>query len=256
MWILLWIVLSSFVLIFFGWSLQILLLQKKAWRSFAKKTNLRYSSRSMMGPPSIEGVVDGIKINMYTGMQPTADVRGQRFLTVIEFEICKGMPTGAAIGTASMKGFIDGLVFKDSFEPKHPDWKPDFILRTRNEAALREYLTGERMRVLTNIFSMKGSSALFLFDELESVLRVETSDPLKEEQKIEKMVRRFIASCKALALSEHEKKHWSAVKAQQQMPPAQTAISVAPQEQDAAVLEILPDPDAPPADLPDAEKGE
>ena len=64
-WLVLWIVLSLALLFFLGWTLTILLKQKKAWRAYAKKHKLRYRSQQMFGVPEVSGAMGDYTVNIF-----------------------------------------------------------------------------------------------------------------------------------------------------------------------------------------------
>lgn len=225
-WFLIWIVLAGFVLGVFGWQLLILRQQKQAWQAYAKRHKLEYDAGTFYAAPAIKGDVGGKQIAMYTDSQQTQDLRGQRFVTVIEIEIGSGMPTGAAIGTQNMKSFIDTLVFDRFYTPEHEQWDSSYVLRTRDEKTLRAYLTKERLDALTALFKLKSSSVLYFFDELEAVQRIETTDPLRDVDHMEKIMRRILALAGKLSLTAEERARFDidappAVKEEGQQPPEQ-----------------------------------
>jgi len=205
MWILLWLVLSGFILGFFFWSSRILFLQKKAWAAFARKRNLSFEGGKFSDSPVMRGRLDAFAISLYTSARETNDVRGQRYMTVLEIELGKGMPTGAAISVPQLSFMTENLAFAETFSPDSPGWKPEYVIRARDVEKLKAYLTSERLKTLSAIFSIKGCSALFIFDELEAVLRLETSDPMINAEKLDKMVGQLIVACRKLALTPDEK---------------------------------------------------
>ena len=199
MWIAVWLILSAFIIGVFVWSMQILFQQKKAWGAFAKKHNYDYSPGKLTASPTIYAQVRGMNLSLYTDIQKTNDVRAERFVTIIEVAMGVGFPTGAAIATPELRPFTDSLAFTQSYAPdNYPEWKPAYIIRTKNSAALKPYLTRERLEILNALFSMKNSVALFFFDEEDGVLRIETSDPLRQEAHLEKIVKRIVDVCEKL----------------------------------------------------------
>lgn len=203
-WLILWILLAGFVLGVFVWQLLILREQKQAWEKYSKRHKLEYEAGSFYGAPTIHGEMDNKKLSIYTDSQQTEDMRGQRFITAIEIELGSGMPTGGALGTAGMKNFIETLVFDQTYKPDHKEWKEDYVLRTRDAHKMKRYLTGERLEALMSLFSMKSVSVLYFFDELEAVLRIETTDPLRDADRMEKIIRRILDLTATLSLSEEE----------------------------------------------------
>ena len=208
MWILIWVVLSLFVLGITAWSYVILREQKKAWQAFAKKHGMEYKPGSFMGPPAMSGRVGEYFVSFFTGRQQTADARGSRYMTVIEIDMKCGLPTAAAIGTKDTRAFIDTLRLDHVYSPDAPAdaWSPDYPARTRDIARLNAYLTPARLAALHGLFTMKNVLVLFFFDERDCLLRMETVDPLRDEKKMDKIVARILGEVAKLMPTEAERK--------------------------------------------------
>lgn len=193
----------------------VLFQQKKAWAAFAKKHKLKYEPGKMMDSPTVTGVFGERLFSLYTGVQQTDDIRGQRFVTIIEFQMGKGMPTGAAIATKDFMGFVSGLVFTQDYKPELAEWKEDYIARTRDRKNLKVYLTKERQQVLVGLFGMKNAAVLLFFDEIEAVLRIESSDPLRDVEHLDKIVNRIKQAVEVLIPTKEEKKKFKKLLAEE-----------------------------------------
>lgn len=176
----------------------ILFQQKRAWHAFAKKKGLEYEKRALLQSPVIRGTIGGYGIYVYSDMQKTVDIRGERFVTVIEFDMGKGMPTGAALGTKEMRDFIEALSFTEPFRPDYEKWSGDYVAKTRDYEALAAYMTPGRMDALLDVFKMRNSIALFFFDEQDCVLHIETPDPLRDPQRMDRILQRILNTVKIL----------------------------------------------------------
>jgi hypothetical protein len=222
MWIALWVILSAFIITVFIWSMQILQQQKRAWGAFAKKNGAYVFTRGkMMESPSLRCALRGMTITLYTDTQRTNDIRGQRYVTVFEIETGGGMPTGAIVATRELEPFVSSLNFAETYAPVSPNWNPAYLLRTRSAARLKHYLTPERIEALCGLFSMKNSVSLFFFDEQDSVLRMETPNPLKDAALLEKSINKVLGFAEKLKLTDEEKERFAAV-------PAAPAVAAAP----------------------------
>ncbi|QQG37069.1 MAG: hypothetical protein HYS17_04705 [Micavibrio aeruginosavorus] len=205
MWIFLWIVASTFILGVFGWSLVILLQQKRAWSAFAKKHNLMYVPGKIIQAPAMKGVVYGHQVAFFPDIQATQDQRGQRFVTVLEFDVGQGMPTGALIATPNFAVFASNLNFTQKLDVDFPGWDKSRIILTRDSAALKQYLTNDRLELLHGIMSMKNATALYFFDEESAIVHIETSDPIRDEQRMERIVQKITSSLPRLKLMNEER---------------------------------------------------
>lgn len=227
---LIWLVLSSFIIIIYGWSLRILYQQKKAWREFATKHKLEYKPGRLTESPIVSGRYQNKRFYLYTGVKTVPDIRGQRFVTIIEIELGRGVPVAGVAGTQDMETFISNLNFENDFAPNSQYWEQSFRMRTNDIPTLHKYMTEERLQALKRLFSLKNSAVLFFFDEIDSVLRIETSDPLRDANHIERVLGGILKNLTVLKLSDEEftalggvveKKPALQDKAEQESPPEQ-----------------------------------
>lgn len=203
--IILWLTLSAFIVGVFVWSTSILFQQKKAWKDYAKKAGLNYKPGKTMESPNLGGLMKGRKVGLFSAPQAIPGRRGERFVTVIEVEMGPGMPTAAAIATKEYADMVAPLKLPAVVEPESKDWDKTYIVKTRDGKVLKAYLTPERCKVLHGVFSMRNSIALFFFDEEDSILRIETPDPLRDAAHLEKIMKRVMAVADRLELTPEER---------------------------------------------------
>lgn len=209
MWIFIWAVLSSFVLIIFSWSIRILLQQKAAWRAFADKTKLTYQpGPRFLSSPNLTGMIGPYGFSLYTEEQQSNDTRTSRFNTVLEIALRRGLPTTGAMGTSTTIPLIQSLRLEQTYVPDDKDWDATWMVRARHGAMVKAYLTPARLDILKKIFKMKVLSALFVFDQQDAVLRIETADPLNNKERLEKIVKGLIAQVDGMMVQEEE---WNAL---------------------------------------------
>ncbi len=220
MWIFLWILASAFILGVFGWSSVILWQQKQAWAAFARKHKMEYKTLRFLDSATVRGTIGGFRMSLFSDARQTNDMRRERYFSVIEFELGSGLPTGAAIGTGGMKEFIDNLSFPEMVTPEHEKWTGDYIARTRSKTLLKEYLTPLRLDALLSMFGMKNASVLYFFDEIDAILHIETVDPLRDAEKLNRIVNRILAAVKVLA-PHAEAAHEKDSEPQKPVPPPQ-----------------------------------
>lgn len=242
MWIFIWLVLSLIILGIFGWSFVILLQQKKCWATYAKRHKLEWAPGKTLESGTVRGTIDGIRISITSRAQQTADVRGERFMSVLEFEMGSGMPTGAAIGTSGMRSFIETLSFQYPYVPTHEKWTGGYICKTRDLQAFAIWFTPVRVNAMLDLFSMRNATVLFFFDELDCVLHVETSDPLRNVDRLERIIHRLLSNIRKLAPEGQMELR------PQAEPPAQPAdllleptnVLTAPAEPEPVIMDTLP----------------
>ena len=198
MFIFFYLIIVVCVLGFFVWSAVVVQDQKRAWRKFAVKRGLTYKANSFMEAARVQGRIDGIVFSLFSDTQRTPDVRGERHVSVLEFELGAGMPTGAAIGTPEMRPFINGLSFTEDYLPIHTVWKGEYVARCRDGVMLGSYLTDARIEALARVFGMNKVSALYFFDEQDAILHLETVDPLRDPVKLDRIIERLLGDAKKL----------------------------------------------------------
>ena len=208
MWFFLWLVLSVFVMGFFLWSMAILQQQKKAWYFFAKKMGFTYKAGKYTDSPVVTGVVKHYKVTFFTDSLRANDIRGRRFVTTIEIEMGGGMPATSVLATKDFGDYLAPLRNTETYQPPGP-WDKSYIVKTKSKEALARYLTPERVKILSGIFSIKNSAGLFFFDSRDCILRIETPDPLRDAERMEKMARRLFTAVDGLALSAAEKRQFA-----------------------------------------------
>lgn len=219
LWFFIWVVFSTFILGVFFWSLQILLLQKKAWKTYAAKANLTYApGDKLMTPPAISGKIKNFPVSLFTSQQSTPDIRGQRFSTIIEIALGAGMPDNGVAGTEKMKELTDTLDMPYTFVPQDKDWVNTWIVKTKNLPMMEQYMTQARVDAIKRIFKMKLLSALFIFDTQEGVLRIETADPMNKPEKLEKIMTGLVQQVAILSVTRQEYDALAAVAAETYAP--------------------------------------
>lgn len=239
MWIFLWILISVFVLGIFVWNFKILMQRKTAWKSFAKKHKLEYTPNALMQSPIVTGKLADFRIYLYEDVQQTDDITGQRFVTAIDIDMGEGFPTGGALATKEYKAFLDALNFKDTYVPNDTFHDKQYLVRARDRKALHAFMTAERLEIVDKMFSMKNSSAIYFFDELEAIIHIETTDPLVDPEKLELIFKKLIAIAKILYPKDSEK---SNLTEEQKKKLIEASEKAATQRQSAAVLEATDEP--------------
>lgn len=204
-WFFLWILFSVFVLGIFFWSIRTLLMQRRAWRTFATALNLTYQNGDrFLSSPSVNGSLGSYGFSLHTEQLRTDDMRGERFSMVVEFSLRRGLPTFGAVATKRLVPFLDTLDMPQSWRPEDAEWDESWVVRARNVTVAQTYLTPERRETIKKIFRMKALSVMFVFDRQDAVLRIETADPLIDSQKLEKIVRGLAAQLKVFEVSDAE----------------------------------------------------
>lgn len=192
-WIILWVVLSAIVLGASGWSLQILLRQKKAWEAFAQKRGLSFKRGTFMGPAEIAGTINEYKINFFTAERQTEDMRGKRYVSVIEIGVKEGLCDGGVAGTKEMQPFMLSLDMLHPYPVNKEGWEKSHAIFVRNDEAADAYFTDEKLDLFAQVLGTRNADVFIVFNSEETIIRMETSDPMLSADKIEKIVTRQIA---------------------------------------------------------------
>ena len=192
MWILLWVLLTIFLIVVTAWSLQILLRQKKAWAAYAAKHGLTYSKGTFMGPASMEGIIRGYTVSFFTAERDNVDTRKRKLVSVLEIQFNEGLTDGCAAGTQQMAAFMKSLDLLHPYKPKVENWPSEYLVFVKTEEVMDGYLNADRADALKNILATRNADVVVLFNESEAVIRLETSDPMQDAGKIDKIVDRLL----------------------------------------------------------------
>lgn len=205
MWILLWIVLSAILLGSTAWSLSILLKQKAAWEAFAKSKNFTFKRGTFMGPAEMSGVIGDYKLAFFTAERQAVDARSRRFVTVVEIELAEGIANGAVMGTQEMLPFMQSLDLIKPHTIEDHGWDKGMYAFIRNEDAVKTYLTPERLEGFSAILKTRNADVLVVFHDTQFIVRLETSDPMKDAEKIDKITKRIMGLMDKLRVTSEER---------------------------------------------------
>lgn len=190
-WFLIWFVLSAILLGTSAWSLLILLRQKKAWSDFATKHKLIFNRGTFMGPAEISGMIDDYKIAFYTAERQSTDVRKKRYVSVIELTASEGLFDGGVAGTQEMLTFMQSLQQVHYFKVEAQGWDETHRIFVRNDLSAAAYFTPDKLEVFASILKTRNADVFIVFTDENYLVRLETSDPMQDADKIEKVVLRI-----------------------------------------------------------------
>jgi hypothetical protein len=211
MWLFIWFVLSAFLIGTTVWSLQILLRQKVAWEKFAKDNQFTFKRGTFMGPAEINGVKGDYKVSFFTAERSGEDMRNRRYVTTMEVNLIDGLVDGGVMGTKEMLAFMQSLDKLRPFKIEYPAWEEGMFAFMRNDAAVRAYLTPERIEIFSQLLKTKNADVLIVFNDRELVVRMETSDPMQDAEKMDKIFKRVTGLCDRLRIAEEERKSYMAL---------------------------------------------
>lgn len=212
MWIFLWVVLSAILLGSTLWSFQILRRQKQAWEIYAKSKNFTYKAGTTMGPAEMSGVIGDYKLSFFTVEKPSDNARSTRYLTAVEIELTEPVVDGGVAGTKEMLPFMQSLQGLKPFKIESPLWEEGLFAFIRYEAIGKAYFTQDRIEAAVSLLKTRNADAIIVFSGQQLVLRLETSDPMKDSAKIDKIVTRAIGLCDKLRTTPEQRKEYVALK--------------------------------------------
>ena len=199
-----WVLLSGALLVFLGWTVGILIRQKKAWKQFSKARKMRYSVSGLMMSPEVTGVIDGYSVSLFVGEHETEQSRTPRKMSAIEVMLKSTMPVPLALGSGNMVRLIQGLGYAQEYRPDVKGWNKDYIAQSPSENAMRKYLTESRLKSLLKLMAVKNAWVILISDGKETLLRLDTPDPLDDVAQIDKLVKGMIKVAKLLELEKGE----------------------------------------------------
>lgn len=205
-WFFLWLLISVVLIGFSVWTTLILIRQKQAWRKFAANNKLRYRSRSLMVSPEIHGVYQGYPIGVFTSEHIIAEGRSERKMTAIEIEMESRMPVSGALGSKGMVPIIQTLEYSDTYQPNNAKWNVENLIRCDDKKVLEAYLTDARLEALNRVLERKNDWGLFIFKGNDTILRIDTPDPLEGAKDLQEIVDLLISVAKVLELNKGEDK--------------------------------------------------
>lgn len=187
-WIALWVLISGFIIGIFVWTTRALQDQKKVWKAFAAKRNLVFRANGFFQSAVVGGTIEGYGFYLSSEERPTPDIRGRKFVSVVQFTLPVKMSVAGVVGSGDYLDFVRGMNAEE-LVLTYEGWAPDKVLaRAEGAAVLAPYFTTERLKVLDTLMKQKGVSILFLFDPTATYLRLETGDPLLKTEQLDKLI--------------------------------------------------------------------
>jgi len=210
-WFFIWFVLSSILIGASVWSFLILMRQKRAWEDYARKKHLVFQRGTLMGPAEMNGVIDNYKIAFYTAQRQSADVRSRRYVSVVELTAPDGLFDGGTAGTKEMLAFMQSLARIHPFKIEHEGWDPDNHVFVKHDQVAQAYFTPDKLEVFSTVLKTRNADVLIVFTPDEFLIRMETTDPMQDAGKIDKIVSRQIALAEKMRISSEERQRLAAL---------------------------------------------
>lgn len=193
--ILVWVAISVFIIGIFIWTTRALIEQKKSWKNFASARNLKFVPNGFFQSALVTGKLSGYDFILISDERASDDIRGRKFVTMIQFGLPGLMPGPAVVGSGEYRKFVDDMPARDPLGITIDG----AAAKTDDLNKVMGYFTSDRVRVLDTLVKQKGVSVLFLFDERAAFLRLETADPLYKPGQLDKLVDKILPLLKTLA---------------------------------------------------------
>jgi hypothetical protein len=204
--IVVWFLITVFLLGFWGWTTYLLFLQKKSWKAYAAKFKLRYRANRLFESPDVNGSIDGYKVSIFTTDHEYTDGRSRRMLTTIEISMQTVLPVPAAIASGGMVKLVEDLSLAQEFRPDIAGWDVSYVARSHEKSILENYLTTARVEALSELMKEKRSWLILIFSGDIGLLRIDTPDALEDPKKLSVLVQKMINLAKICELADGEDK--------------------------------------------------
>ncbi len=201
-----WLLITVFLLGFWFWTIYILLRQRRAWKFYAQKRKLRYSSDGFYQGVTMNGAIDGYKISIFTSEHSELDARSQRRLSAIEISLHSKLDTYGAVASGGMVHVVEAIDLHQEFKPDAKKWDDAYVIRTRDVGYMKKYLNDERVDKLLDLMAEDKVWVILLFLEDTGILRIDTPLPLDDPKRMDFLVKKMIDVANVLELKKGEDK--------------------------------------------------
>ncbi len=202
----LWVVISLFLLGFWAWTLLVVTQQKKAWKIFADKRNMRYHDTGMFSTPMVSGAVDSYGVSLFASEHSELDARTQKRLTAIEISLQSDFPFLSAIASGGMVSVVDAFDIRHEYKPQIKGWDNSYVLRVSDLSVAQNYYTEERLNKLIKLMKIDKAWVILAIVEDRGVLRLDTPYPIDNPKKLDNLIKQMIDIARALELKKGEVK--------------------------------------------------
>jgi hypothetical protein len=145
-----------------------------------------------MGPAEIAGTINEYTVNFFTAERQTEDMRGKRYVSVIEIAVKEGLFDGGVAGTKELQPFMQSLNALHPYVVEKEGWEKSHAIFVREDAPANEYFKSDKLNLFAQVLGTRNADVLIVFNNEEIIIRMETTDPMLSAEKIEKIVTRQI----------------------------------------------------------------
>lgn len=205
-WIVLWALISIVLIGFSLWTYVILFRQRKVWADFASKNGFKYEAKDFFSSPAIEGSVNGYDVTFFAAEHQNPEARSGQKRMACEVMLQSQLPFEGAIASNFFVALVNTQEFQHDWTPEHDDWnKVGYTAQVNDLNGAKHYFNEERLASILGLFKIKNSDGIFIVRDGKALLRIDLSNPLLSEQKLEKLMKRVLKSADTLELGDDEK---------------------------------------------------
>ena len=202
----LWLIVSGFLVSFWGWTIFVLLKQKQAWKFYAEKRKMRFHSTGLLQTPSMSGSVDGYSVSVFASEHSELDNRSNRKLTAIEVMMQTSIPFAIGAASGGMTQVLKVMEFRHEFRPPVKGWEDSYAMMTNDVKMAQLYLTEDRMKKIVSLMNIDRAWIIFVFYAEHGVLRLDTPLPVDNPKELDVLIKQLINAAKALELKKGEER--------------------------------------------------
>lgn len=200
-WFVIWVFVATFILGTSFWSYTILLKQKRSWETVSKKLELRYLSEAILKSPTLSGVFKGFEVDVFSDQPISGKFREGGARTIFQFSLPAPLPSQGAIGSMVFKNFIDGMMINEKFVGEGATaLLPEIYNKVRSKELMVPYFTKERVSALNAVLNIKNSPAIMIYSPDQTLLRIESSDPFDNPERMQKFMNKVADAAKILSI--------------------------------------------------------
>jgi len=188
MWLFLWVVFVLAAGGFFLWSYHAIYEQKRSWKAFALKHNLRFEGGRLMDSPAMTGQIKGRDVNFYPQMVET--LQGQKVAqNVIEVFLNEIPSIFCVVAKQGLIDFITSLELPEPFQVDDKEWPKNLLSRTLEDRAPELWFmqNSNRVKAISNLNKTPFDFA-FLADTEQAFIAIRTSKPLTNPKQLNKVM--------------------------------------------------------------------
>lgn len=176
LWKLLWLLIATAIAGYYGWSIHLTMMQKKAWKAFATRYKLTFHDGGFMTPPAMQGRISGYPFRAYTEILSNTFLGRSGNWTIMELTFDPAMKDASLIMvSAELADEIEQSPLYKPFKPASAGWG-DTELRSEKPDVFK-HLDDGKIDSLKRLIALKGGY-IFITDADGAIVSARTRSPL------------------------------------------------------------------------------